>query len=112
MYQDDFLNIKLYERTANNDLRKLKLPNNLIDFCSNDYLGIAKNNLLHIDETNFAKGSTGSRLLAGNYELIEAVENQISVFHQAEAALIFNSGYDAKYWVVKLCTSTWRYHSI
>jgi 8-amino-7-oxononanoate synthase len=42
-----------------------------------------------------SSGSTGSRLLAGNYALIEAVEQQIATFHQSEAALIFNSGYDA-----------------
>ena len=40
-------------------------------------------------------GSTGSRLLAGNYELIEETENLIAKFHDAEAGLIFNSGYDA-----------------
>ena len=95
MYQDNFLNSKLNERIANKALRKLKLTNNLIDLCSNDYLGIVKNSLLNIDETNLAKGSTGSRLLAGNYELIETVEKQIATFHQAETALIFNSGYDA-----------------
>ncbi|HET9279047.1 MAG TPA: aminotransferase class I/II-fold pyridoxal phosphate-dependent enzyme, partial [Flavitalea sp.] len=40
-------------------------------------------------------GSTGSRLLAGNYPLIEETERQIASFHEAEAGLIFNSGYDA-----------------
>jgi len=42
-----------------------------------------------------ATGSTGSRLLAGNYELIEKVEALIATFHQSESALIFNAGYDA-----------------
>jgi 8-amino-7-oxononanoate synthase len=37
----------------------------------------------------------GSRLLSGNYELIERAELEIAQFHQAEAGLIFNSGYDA-----------------
>jgi len=40
-------------------------------------------------------GSTGSRLLAGNYPLIEETERSIAAFHAAEAGLIFNSGYDA-----------------
>ncbi|MBO9573185.1 MAG: 8-amino-7-oxononanoate synthase, partial [Chitinophagaceae bacterium] len=40
-------------------------------------------------------GSTGSRLISGNYPLIEKVEKDIAEFHDAEAALIFNSGYDA-----------------
>jgi 8-amino-7-oxononanoate synthase len=95
MYQDDFLSSKLNERIAHNALRTLKLPNNLVDFCSNDYLGIAKNNLLQHSFNQYKTGSTGSRLLAGNYELIEATEKQIATFHKAETALIFNSGYDA-----------------
>src|SRR5690606_14722116 len=40
-------------------------------------------------------GSTGSRLLAGNYPLMEEAENRIAAFHESEAALIFNSGFDA-----------------
>ena len=44
-----------------------------------------------------AHGSTGSRLLAGNYPLIEETEKEIASFHEAETALIFNSGYDANF---------------
>ena len=96
---EEFLNRKLAERIAQNSLRQLRLPSDgLIDFCSNDYLGIVKNNLLHdsIQPANSLKTcSTGSRLLTGNYPLIEEVESIIASFHQAEAALVFNSGYDA-----------------
>ena len=96
MYDDSFLEKKLNERLNKNALRELKLPGNTIDFCSNDYLGIVHNNLLKDKIPEELKtGSTGSRLLAGNYTLIEKVENQIAIFHKAEAALIFNSGYDA-----------------
>ena len=86
----------MQQREAQNALRQLKLPDRKIDFCSNDYLGIVHNNLLNgkIDY-NLKTGSTGSRLLAGNYALIEEAEKQIAAFHKAEAALIFNSGYDA-----------------
>jgi 8-amino-7-oxononanoate synthase len=94
MYNDDFLNKKLDERKQQNAFRTLTLPVRKIDFCSNDYLGIVKNNLLHAS-SNDKTGSTGSRLLAGNYPLIEEVEKDIALFHQAETALIFNSGYDA-----------------
>ncbi len=92
---------KLEERKAQNAYRQLRLPNEaLIDFCSNDYLGIVKNNLLLDDvffgqKQTFKTGSTGSRLLHGNYPLIEETEQQVASFHKAEAALIFNSGYDA-----------------
>ena len=91
-----FLEKKLDQRKRQNAFRQLKLPASKIDFCSNDYLGIVHNNLLNEKiNHNLKTGSTGSRLLAGNYTLIEETEKQIAAFHKAEAALIFNSGYDA-----------------
>lgn len=96
MYNDSFLAKKLNQRKQQNAFRQLKMPAGKIDFCSNDYLGIVHNNLLHDKiNTGLKTGSTGSRLLAGNYALIEETEKQIALFHKAEAALIFNSGYDA-----------------
>ena len=97
MYNDHFLNKKLEERRQQNALRQLRLPEGKIDFCSNDYLGIVKNNLLDpfINGNQLKTGSTGSRLLAGNYALIEEVEKEIAAFHQSQTALIFNSGFDA-----------------
>lgn len=95
MYPDDFLQKKLSERRENGALRELRLPDGKTDFCSNDYLGIVKNKRLQANAPYLSSGSTGSRLLSGNYALIEAVEKQIASFHQAAAALIFNSGYDA-----------------
>ncbi|GAC1527936.1 MAG: pyridoxal phosphate-dependent aminotransferase family protein [Sediminibacterium sp.] len=95
MYQDDFLQRKLQERTANHALRVLRLPEGKTDFCSNDYLGIVKNSKLRTPDSGLPTGSTGSRLLAGNYLLIEMVEKEIAAFHGSDAALIFNSGYDA-----------------
>jgi 8-amino-7-oxononanoate synthase len=92
--KEEFLQKKLNERIARNAFRELRLPGDKTDFCSNDYLGIVKNNLLPPSASQ-KYGSTGSRLLAGNYSLIEETEKQIATFHQAEAALIFNSGYDA-----------------
>ena len=98
MYNDVFLDGKLAERKSHNALRALTLPNGKIDFCSNDYLGIVKNALLQADKLPQAAsntGSTGSRLLAGNYALAEETEACIAAFHASEAALLFNSGYDA-----------------
>ncbi len=95
MYQDDFLQKKLNERKENHSFRSLRLSNGKIDFCSNDYLGIVTNSRLQTPNSRLQSGSTGSRLLAGNYPLIEELEKQIAAFHQSEAALIFNSGYDA-----------------
>lgn len=97
---EDFLHNKLKEREEQGNLRQLRIPKSgMIDFCSNDYLGIVKNKLLYsvsnLLEATQLTGSTGSRLLSGNSKLIEETEESIAAFHAAEAALIFNSGYDA-----------------
>lgn len=93
---ENFLDKKLNERAQNNSLRYLSITEDKIDFSSNDYLGIVKNQLIekHIP-SGLSHGSTGSRLLSGNYKLIEETERIISDFHNAEAGIIFNSGYDA-----------------
>ena len=93
---ENFLEKKLKEREQANALRVLRLHDGAIDFCSNDYLGIAKNKLIeNTIHKNLSHGSTGSRLLSGNYKLIEETEKLIADFHAAEEGLIFNSGYDA-----------------
>ena len=48
-----------------------------------------------LDKDIKVNGATGSRLLSGNHALYSETEDFISQFHQAETALIFNSGYDA-----------------
>jgi 8-amino-7-oxononanoate synthase len=93
---EDFLEKKMKERSEANALRTLTVTKGKKDFCSNDYLGIVKNKLLEeAVKENLSHGSTGSRLLSGNYSLIEETENLIADFHEAGAGLIFNSGYDA-----------------
>jgi len=96
---EDFLDKKINERKEQNSFRQLSLSKDgMIDFCSNDYLGIVKNDLLnpsgHFEQPD-RSGATGSRLLTGNYKLIEETEQFIANFHNAESGLIFNSGYDA-----------------
>src|SRR6218665_4003846 len=93
---------KLLQRQDNKALRQLPFTNELIDFASNDYIGFAKNKAIFsqahqmlLDEDLMINGATGSRLLSGNHILYTKAENHISDFHQSEAALIFNSGYDA-----------------
>ena len=93
---------KLTRRTEHNALRQLGTSNSLIDFASNDYLGFAQSKALFtevhnylLDQNLFQNGATGSRLLTGNHALYTSTENQIAAFHDSEAALLFNSGYDA-----------------
>ena len=100
--KDEFLQKKLQDRQEHNAFRRLLLPDGKTDFCSNDYLGIVRNQLIEkklgeheYTHPAFKHGSTGSRLLAGNYALVEETEKKLAVFHEAEAGLIFNSGYDA-----------------
>lgn len=94
---------KLNQRREANALRQLKVPNaELVDFSSNDYLGFSKNPVIFSRASEILKdqnlelnGAAGSRLLSGNHKLYELTENFIAKTHQVEAALIFNSGYDA-----------------
>lgn len=94
---------KLKERAAQNALRQLHATQaHLIDFSSNDYLGFAKSRSIYQDtlailerQTPNINGTTGSRLLSGNHPLFEEVEAYLCKVHEAEAALIFNAGYDA-----------------
>jgi len=93
---------KLILREQSNSFRKLPLSNNWVDFSSNDYLGFAKNEFIFnqahqylIDKNLKVNGATGSRLLTGNHAVYHHAESFIAHFHQAESALIFNSGYDA-----------------
>ena len=95
---EQYLADKLNDRTQTGNLRRLSTQRAPIDFFSNDYLGLATTGLLaelmrpdKVDST----GSTGSRLLSGNSEQAEMLEQTIASFHKAEAALLFNSGYDA-----------------
>jgi len=96
------LQAKLDLRKKNLSLRGLGFDNWLVDFSSNDYLGLATSKAIFEETHNFLvknnivqNGSTGSRLLSGNHKLFPEVENIISSFHLAETALIFNSGYNA-----------------
>lgn len=82
---------KLREREAAGTLRNLRvLPDNATDFCSNDYLGLAQ---LTIEMR--PSGGTGSRLISGTTQLILEAEQTVASYFNAEAALMFNSGYDA-----------------
>jgi 8-amino-7-oxononanoate synthase len=95
-YVDSFLDKKLEERISGNFLRSLSVKNGLIDFCSNDYLGIATHNLLREGASEeYTHGAKGSRSLAGNSKLAEDTEDKIANFHNGESALLFNSGYNA-----------------
>lgn len=113
---------RLNGRAQAGQLRRLRAPL-AVDFVSNDYLGWARaddwsqfgdgdvhqlnqpNQFGQLNQFNQfhqlahqcsdAHGATGSRLLSGNSQVISDLEAAIAQFHQTEAALIFNSGFDA-----------------
>jgi len=93
---------KIDQREEKNALRKLSVYTKLTDFSSNDYLGFALSKTIFNNASQLLKnkeiiqnGATGSRLLSGNHRIYQEAEELLATFHNAETALIFNSGYDA-----------------
>ena len=92
----------LEQREDDQSIRSLPDKSHLIDFCSNDYLGFSRSDLLRerikkVQEHygNHPEGATGSRLISGNHPLFEELEDKIASYHRADEGLIFNSGYTA-----------------
>jgi 8-amino-7-oxononanoate synthase len=99
---DQFFHDRLLNREQEDRLRKLSVYENLIDFCSNDYLGFARSEELARMISQKMKtiqplrnGATGSRLLSGNTGYVEEVESKLARIFKSQASLIFNSGYAA-----------------
>src|SRR5574342_518803 len=71
----------------------------VVNLSSNNYLGLANHPALceaaktAIDR--YGCGSGASRLISGNMALHEELENRLAVFKGTEAALVFNSGFQA-----------------
>ena len=106
----------LKERQAQGLLRKLR-PATLrldgkiyfgdkeyIDFSSNDYLGLSSHPRLKEATIKaigkFGVSSSASRLLSGDAEIFHALEDAVARFKDKEAALIFNSGYQANVGII------------
>lgn len=70
-----------------------------IDFSSNDYLGLSSHPALRDaaqDATKkFGTGSCASRLLSGDLKIHHELEEKTALFKQKQAALVFNTGYQA-----------------
>lgn len=81
---------KLKIREEEGTLRSLSCYEGMIDFISNDYLGLS-----HFSLSENYKGATGSRLISGNSKVIEECESNLAELFSASDALCFNSGYDA-----------------
>ncbi|MEP1150505.1 MAG: 8-amino-7-oxononanoate synthase [Balneola sp.] len=70
-----------------------------INFSSNDYLGLSSHPKLIERSNQYAKkygvGSGASRLVTGNLSIHEAIEDKLASTFRSEAAILFNSGYQA-----------------
>ena len=90
----DILHLTKYPRTLPD-----QTSGNFLDFSSNDYLGLSKNQDVIKAASDAAQkygvGGTGSRLLSGNFSLLNEFESRIAKDKGTETALIFNSGYQA-----------------
>ena len=71
----------------------------VINFSSNNYLGLANHPALRAAAKNaidrYGCGSGASRLISGNMALHEELEAKLAEFKGTEAALVFNSGFQA-----------------
>ena len=80
-------------------LRARDETNPLIDFASNDYLGLRHHPaLIDASRQATARGGTGagsSRLISGTDPAVLALEEALAAWKQKEAALVFSSGYAA-----------------
>lgn len=79
--------------------RILRDGRELVDFSSNDYLGLARHPLLSERSAQWARahgaGSGASRLVTGTGDAHLAVEARVAAFKGKEAALVFASGWQA-----------------
>ncbi|MFH1534655.1 MAG: 8-amino-7-oxononanoate synthase [Patescibacteria group bacterium] len=73
-------------------------------FCSNNYLGLANHPKVKeatkkaIDK--YGVGSGGSRILSGNYDIHQELENELADFKGGEDAIIFPSGFGTNLGVI------------
>ena len=69
----------------------------LVNFSSNDYLGLSRHPLVIQKASealaDWGAGSGASRLLSGNLALHEELEKRLALFKKEKAARIFSSGY-------------------
>ena len=102
---DDHFTTRLEELGSDGLLRKLPRPSiaeahgGLVQFSSNDYLGLSMESFLQEAATAATKrhgtGAGASRLLRGSLPPHAELEDAISVWKKTEASLVFSSGYAA-----------------
>lgn len=112
----DFITAELAELESRDRLRSLRTVSGqqdahvsldgrrVLNFSSNNYLGIANHPLL-VEAARAALSRAGggagaSRLIVGNEMAHDELETALAQFHQSSAARLFNSGYHANTGVI------------
>ena len=90
---------------------KVKYKNRvLLNFSSNDYLGLSQNNIIKRDTIKIIKkygiGSGSSRLVSGNFDFHEKIESDLAKKKKSEVAIIFSTGYLATYSILSTIFSS------
>ncbi|MDD7391931.1 MAG: aminotransferase class I/II-fold pyridoxal phosphate-dependent enzyme [Fusobacterium gastrosuis] len=82
-------------------LRTIKTNNNeLLNFSSNDYLGILKDEKIfeefysNLNFEEYKLSSASSRLIDGSYSIVMSLENEVERIYK-KPCLVYNSGFDA-----------------
>ncbi len=91
---------ELEQRDLAGRKRTLRLiPEGTLDAASNDYLGLSRHPEVvrgaQDAAAQFGAGARASRLVSGQFELVQQLETELARFKGTEAALVFSSGFAA-----------------